>query len=80
MWQQEKAWWRLDCCLFSSSLLPGLRDCDTDDDIAMHFLRNSEGFEKYLQYLIGQSQAESAISEKEVHQYFKVGLQKYWHV
>ncbi|XP_056105328.1 obscurin-like isoform X17 [Rhinichthys klamathensis goyatoka] len=55
----------------SSSLLPGLRDCDTDDDIAMHFLRNSEGFEKYLQYLIGQSQAESAISEKEVHQYFK---------
>ncbi|KAK7118675.1 hypothetical protein R3I94_022238 [Phoxinus phoxinus] len=55
----------------SSSLLPGLRDCDTDDDIAMHFLKNSEGFEKYLQYLIGQSQAESAISEKEVHQYFK---------
>ncbi|XP_026057297.1 LOW QUALITY PROTEIN: obscurin-like [Carassius auratus] len=55
----------------SSSLLPGLRDCDTDDDIAMHFLRNSEGFEKYLQYLIGQLQAESVISEKEVHQYFK---------
>ncbi|KAG1944403.1 obscurin [Pimephales promelas] len=55
----------------SSSLLPGLRDCETDDDIAMHFLKNSEGFEKYLQYLIGQSQAESAISEKEVHQYFK---------
>jgi len=56
-------------------LLPGLRDCVTDDDIAMHFLRNSEGFEKYLQYLIGQLQAESVISEKEVHQYFKVGLQ-----
>uniref|UniRef100_A0A9J8DG01 non-specific serine/threonine protein kinase n=1 Tax=Cyprinus carpio carpio TaxID=630221 RepID=A0A9J8DG01_CYPCA len=55
----------------SSSLLPGLRDCVTDDDIAMHFLRNSEGFEKYLQYLIGQLQAESVISEKEVHQYFK---------
>ncbi|KAL1248368.1 hypothetical protein QQF64_021686, partial [Cirrhinus molitorella] len=55
----------------SSSLLPGLRDCDTDDDIAMHFLKNSEGFEKYLQYLIGHSQAESIISEKEVHQYFK---------
>ncbi|XP_043082204.1 obscurin isoform X21 [Puntigrus tetrazona] len=55
----------------SSTLLPGLRDCDTDDDIAMHFLRNSEGFERYLQYLIGQLQAESVISEKEVHQYFK---------
>ncbi|XP_051969741.1 LOW QUALITY PROTEIN: obscurin-like [Xyrauchen texanus] len=55
----------------SSSLLPGLRDCDTDDDVAMHLLRNSDGFEKYLQYLIGQAQAESAISEKAVHQYFK---------
>ncbi|XP_051543318.1 obscurin-like [Myxocyprinus asiaticus] len=55
----------------SSSLLPGLHECDTDDDVAMHFLRNSEGFEKYLQYLIRQAQAESAISEKAVHQYFK---------
>ncbi|XP_056306268.1 obscurin isoform X11 [Danio aesculapii] len=60
-----------DLKAFHSSLLPGLRDCDTDDDIAMHFLRNSEGFEKYLQYLIGQLQAESIISEKQVHQYFK---------
>ncbi|TRY90214.1 hypothetical protein DNTS_005822 [Danionella cerebrum] len=56
---------------FHSSWLPGLRECDTDDDIAMHFLRNSEGFEKYLQYLIGQLQADSVISEKEVHQFFK---------
>ncbi|KAA0704500.1 Obscurin [Triplophysa tibetana] len=55
----------------SSSLLPGLRECDTDDDIAMHFLKNSEGFEKYLQYLVGQTEAESAIGEKDVHQYFK---------
>ncbi|XP_073797145.1 obscurin isoform X31 [Danio rerio] len=60
-----------DLKAFHSSLLPGLRDCDTDDDIAMHFLKNSEGFEKYLQYLIGQLQAESIISEKQVHQYFK---------
>ncbi|KAI7792382.1 putative obscurin-like [Triplophysa rosa] len=55
----------------SSSLLPGLRECDTDDDIAMHFLKHSEGFEKYLQYLVGQTEAESAIGEKDVHQYFK---------
>nr|XP_055038793.1 obscurin isoform X30 [Misgurnus anguillicaudatus] len=55
----------------SSSLLPGLRECDTDDDVAMHLLKNSEGFEKYLQYLTGQTQAESIISEKDVYQYFK---------
>ncbi|KAI4893348.1 hypothetical protein NFI96_024137 [Prochilodus magdalenae] len=55
----------------SSSLLPGMKDCDTDDDIAMHFLKKTEGFEKYLQYLIGQTQAQTAISEKSVHQFFK---------
>ncbi|XP_028831493.1 obscurin isoform X4 [Denticeps clupeoides] len=55
----------------SSSFLPRLNECDTDDDVAMCFLRNSEGFEKYLQYIIGQSQAEAAISDKSTHQYFK---------
>ena len=62
-----------NCFLLSfSSVLPGLNECDTDDDVAMHLLRNTEGFEKYLQYFVGQSQAEAAISEKAVHQYFKV--------
>ncbi|MCI4374319.1 hypothetical protein PGIGA_G00004900 [Pangasianodon gigas] len=55
----------------SSSFLPGLQDCDTDDDIAMRFLKNTDGFEKYLQYLVGQAKAQAAISEKDVHQYFK---------
>ncbi|XP_005721546.1 obscurin isoform X3 [Pundamilia nyererei] len=55
----------------NKAFLPKLNDCDTDDDIAMCFLKNKEGFEKYLQYLVGQSQAESAISDKTVHSFFK---------
>uniref|UniRef100_A0A667ZJT8 Obscurin, cytoskeletal calmodulin and titin-interacting RhoGEF a n=1 Tax=Myripristis murdjan TaxID=586833 RepID=A0A667ZJT8_9TELE len=37
----------------------------------MRFLRSKEGFEKYLQYLVGQSEAESAVSDKTVHRFFK---------
>ncbi|XP_061695247.1 obscurin isoform X3 [Syngnathoides biaculeatus] len=53
------------------AFLPKLNDCETDDDVAMCFLKNKDGFEKYLQYLVGQSQAESAVSEKTVHRFFK---------
>ncbi|XP_040910985.1 obscurin isoform X6 [Toxotes jaculatrix] len=53
------------------AFLPKLNDCDTDDDVAMCFLKNKEGFEKYLQYLVGQGQAESAVSDKTVHRFFK---------
>ncbi|KAF3699447.1 Obscurin [Channa argus] len=55
---------------------PKLNDCDTDDDMAMCFLKNKEGFEKYLQYLVGQSQAESAVSDKTVHRFFKEYTEK----
>eukprot|EP00063_Salmo_salar_P021267 XP_013996102.1 PREDICTED: obscurin isoform X29 [Salmo salar] len=55
----------------SESMLPKLIHCDTDDDVAMRFLRSSEGFEKYLQYLVGQQKAEAAISDKTVHRFFK---------
>lgn len=54
------------------TFLPKLSDCDTDDDVAMCFLKSKEGFEKYLLYLVGQGQAESAISDKTVHHFFKV--------
>ncbi|KAM4605629.1 obscurin [Polymixia lowei] len=60
----------------SGSLLPKLNECDTDDDVAMRFLKNKEGFEKYLQYLVGQGQAESAISDKTVHHFFKEYTEK----
>ncbi|XP_029381509.1 obscurin isoform X2 [Echeneis naucrates] len=55
----------------SKAFLPKLNDCDTDDDVAMCFLKNKEGFEKYLQYLVGQSEAEAAVSDKTVHHFFK---------
>ncbi|XP_044224167.1 obscurin isoform X27 [Thunnus albacares] len=55
----------------SKAFMPKLNDCETDDDIAMCFLKNKEGFEKYLQYLVGQGQAESALSDKTVHCFFK---------
>ncbi|KAM6920582.1 obscurin [Lycodopsis pacificus] len=60
----------------SKAFLPKLNDCDTDDDVAMCFLKNKEGFEKYLQYLVGQSQAESAVSDKAVHRFFKEYTEK----
>ncbi|XP_069548291.1 obscurin isoform X19 [Brachyistius frenatus] len=60
----------------TKAFLPKLNDCDTDDDVAMCFLKNKEGFEKYLQYLLGQSQAESAISDKTVHRFFKEYTEK----
>ncbi|KAM8728678.1 obscurin isoform 2-T2 [Acanthopagrus schlegelii] len=55
----------------SKAFLPKLNDCETDDDVAMCFLKSKEGFEKYLQYLVGQGLAESAISDKTVHHFFK---------
>ncbi|XP_069013681.1 obscurin isoform X21 [Embiotoca jacksoni] len=60
----------------TKAFLPKLNDCDTDDDVAMCFLKNKEGFEEYLQYLLGQSQAESAISDKTVHRFFKEYTEK----
>ncbi|XP_035026918.2 obscurin isoform X44 [Hippoglossus stenolepis] len=60
----------------SRAFLPKLNDCDTDDDVAMCFLRSKEGFEQYLQYLVGQAQAESAVSDKAVHRFFKEYTEK----
>ncbi|XP_072297835.1 obscurin isoform X15 [Eucyclogobius newberryi] len=53
------------------AFLPKLNECETDDDVAMCFLKNKEGFEKYLQYLVGQSRAEAIVSDKTVHHFFK---------
>uniref|UniRef100_A0AAR2J6N9 Obscurin, cytoskeletal calmodulin and titin-interacting RhoGEF b n=1 Tax=Pygocentrus nattereri TaxID=42514 RepID=A0AAR2J6N9_PYGNA len=53
----------------SSILLPGLKDCDTDDDVAMRFLKNTEGFENYLQYLVGQTQAQCIVATKDFYEY-----------
>ncbi|XP_058876960.1 obscurin-like [Acipenser ruthenus] len=55
----------------SSTLLPGLSQCDTDDDIAMRFIKNADGFEKYIQFLVGRSQAESVVNSRAFQDFFK---------
>ncbi|XP_068447260.1 obscurin [Clinocottus analis] len=57
--------------LHERSLLPGLRECATDDDVAMHLIKYAEVFEKYLHYMVGQAQAEACVTDKAVQQYFK---------
>lgn len=59
-------------CLSCRVFFTKLNECETDDDIAMCFLKNKEGFEKYLQYLVGQGPAESAVGDRTVHRFFKV--------
>ncbi|XP_034386307.1 LOW QUALITY PROTEIN: obscurin [Cyclopterus lumpus] len=58
--------------LHERSLLPGLRECATDDDVAMHLIKYAEVFEKYLHYMVGQAQAEACVTDMTVQQYFKV--------
>ncbi|XP_032427405.1 obscurin isoform X10 [Xiphophorus hellerii] len=57
--------------LHERSILPGLRECVTDDDVAMYLIKHPEHFEKYLHYMVGQAQAEACISDKTVQQYFE---------
>ncbi|XP_028301065.1 obscurin isoform X2 [Gouania willdenowi] len=57
--------------LHERSILPGLRDCSTDDDVAMKLIKHTEDFEKYLHYMVGQTQAEASITDKAIQQYFR---------
>ncbi|XP_047198779.1 obscurin isoform X2 [Hippoglossus stenolepis] len=57
--------------LHDRSILPGLRGCATDDDVAMHLIQHTEDFEKYLHYIVGQAQAEACVTDKATQQYFK---------
>ncbi|XP_020557934.1 obscurin isoform X4 [Oryzias latipes] len=57
--------------LHESSILPALRGCATDDDVAALLIKHREDFEKYLLYMGGQAQAEACISDKAVQQCFK---------
>ncbi|XP_057696690.1 obscurin isoform X1 [Corythoichthys intestinalis] len=57
--------------LHEKSILPGLRECATDDDVAMHLIQHSEDFEKYVHYILGQPQAEACIADKAIQQYLK---------
>ncbi|KAK0155208.1 Obscurin [Merluccius polli] len=54
--------------LHETSVLPRLSDCTTDDDVALHLLKQAEEFEKYIHYMVGQTQAEASVTEKAIQQ------------
>ncbi|XP_036067362.1 obscurin isoform X2 [Oryzias melastigma] len=64
--------------LHEGSILPALRECATDDDVAALLIKHREDFEKYLHYMVGQAQAEACITDKAVQQCFKelIGSEK----
>nr|XP_034984972.1 obscurin-like [Zootoca vivipara] len=43
----------------SMTFFPELQKCDTDDDVAMCFIKSEGEFGRYIQYLVGRIQAES---------------------
>lgn len=55
-----------------STFFPELQKCDTDDDVAMCFLKNEAEFDKYITYLVGRVQAESIVVSKAVQEFYKV--------
>nr|XP_060639350.1 obscurin-like [Anolis sagrei ordinatus] len=55
----------------SSAFFPELQKCDTDDDVAMCFIKNEGEFDKYIQYLVGRIQAESIVVSKAVQDFYK---------
>nr|DBA25321.1 TPA: hypothetical protein GDO54_012866 [Pyxicephalus adspersus] len=48
-----------------------LKNCDTDDDIAMCFIRNEEEFNKYIMYLVGRVQAESVVVNDAIQEFYR---------
>ncbi|XP_010131919.1 PREDICTED: obscurin-like [Buceros rhinoceros silvestris] len=55
----------------SSVFLQGLQKCDTDDDVAMCFIKHEAEFNKYIQFLVGRVQAESIVVSKAVQDFYK---------
>uniref|UniRef100_A0A8D2CLV2 non-specific serine/threonine protein kinase n=1 Tax=Sciurus vulgaris TaxID=55149 RepID=A0A8D2CLV2_SCIVU len=53
------------------SFLQELQRCDTDDDVAMCFIKNQEAFETYLEFLVGRVQAESVVVSTPVQEFYK---------
>ncbi|XP_062951332.1 obscurin isoform X22 [Cynocephalus volans] len=60
-----------DISRFHSSFLQELQHCDTDDDVAMCFIKNQAAFEKYLEFLVGRVQAESVVVSTAVQEFYK---------
>uniref|UniRef100_A0A2K6ULY6 non-specific serine/threonine protein kinase n=1 Tax=Saimiri boliviensis boliviensis TaxID=39432 RepID=A0A2K6ULY6_SAIBB len=60
-----------DIARFHGSFLQELRHCDTDDDVAMCFIKNQAAFEQYLEFLVGRVQAESVVVSTAVQEFYK---------
>ncbi|XP_010149409.1 PREDICTED: obscurin-like, partial [Eurypyga helias] len=61
-----------DIARFHSSVFLGsLQQCDTDDDVAMCFIKHEAEFNKYIQYLVGRVQAESVVVSKAIQDFYK---------
>ncbi|XP_033623906.1 obscurin isoform X2 [Fukomys damarensis] len=60
-----------DISCFHSNFLKELQRCDTDDDVAMCFIKNQEAFEKYLEFLVGRVQAEAVVISTPVQEFYK---------
>lgn len=85
MFSKYRSWYGM-CATFSlfqtrsdfhhRSVLPKLMECSTDDDVAMCFVSQASDFEKYLQYIVGQSQAEACIHDKNTQHFFQVMWQE----
>ncbi|XP_053324277.1 obscurin [Spea bombifrons] len=55
----------------TNNFFPELKKCDTDDDVAMCFIKNEEEFNKYIMYLVGRVQAESVVVGNAVQEFYK---------
>ncbi|XP_041423263.1 obscurin isoform X2 [Xenopus laevis] len=55
----------------SSIFFPELKKCDTDDDIAMSFIKNEDEFNKYIMFLVGRVQAESVVLSDSIQEFYK---------
>ncbi|XP_029444171.1 obscurin isoform X11 [Rhinatrema bivittatum] len=55
----------------ANTFFPELKKCDTDDDVAMCFIKNVVEFDKYIMYLVGRIQAESVIVSQAVQEFYK---------
>ncbi|XP_075172031.1 obscurin isoform X19 [Anomaloglossus baeobatrachus] len=48
-----------------------LKKSETDDDIAMCFIRSEDEFNKYIMYLVGRVQAESVVVNDAIQEFYK---------
>lgn len=63
-----------DAIPLHGSFLQELQQCNTDDDVAMCFIKNQAAFEQYLEFLVGRVQAESVVVSTAIQEFYKVPM------